>query len=250
MPASAELLSELLALGLDLETVVNVVTLFERDASRLASRDGRDGKASAAERARQYRARQRDKSGMAGHVPRETSQSASHQSSRYASRSERDASLNTSLSSLPLLGGKEEIEKKDAAVVVEGRKPRTKRTPMPLPDNWQPSAMHHATAARLRLAAGVLESKAEDLRIWATSNDIRKANWDATFHGFLKRAASETGGGNGYRGSRPLQDDSRSVSRALDRLGEGLKQGTVQFAPRPRLVRDESESDLRLLPKG
>jgi hypothetical protein len=58
------------------------------------------------------------------------------------------------------------------------------------------------------------------------------------------------GGFSGFGGSRSLQDDSRSVSRALDRLGAELEQGTIEFAPRPRLVQDQGEGDLRLLPPG
>lgn len=58
------------------------------------------------------------------------------------------------------------------------------------------------------------------------------------------------GGSSGHRGSRSLQDDSRSVSRALDRLGDDLGQGSIEFAPRPRLLQDEGEGHLRLLPPG
>lgn len=58
------------------------------------------------------------------------------------------------------------------------------------------------------------------------------------------------GGFNGSGGPRALQDDRLSVSKALDRLGDELKQGTIEFAPRPRLLQDEGEGDLRLLPAG
>jgi uncharacterized protein YdaU (DUF1376 family) len=61
---------------------------------------------------------------------------------------------------------------------------------------------------------------------------------------------AKNGGVSGFGGSRSLQDDSRSVSRALDRLGAELEQGTIEFAPRPRLVQDQGEGDLRLLPPG
>lgn len=51
-------------------------------------------------------------------------------------------------------------------------------------------------------------------------------------------------------GSRQLQDDSRSIGRAAERMAEGIRQGVVSFAPRPSLLPDESKGDLRLLSKG
>ncbi len=190
MTLRADQLRDLMALGIQGETLLEVVTIFERDASR----DGRDGKAMAAERARKYRARQRENLGMAENVARETSPPASRETSRL----ERDGALILS-SSASLDLGKEETEKKVRTVVVEGQKPSKRRSLAPLPDDWKPTAMHVAAANRLNLHPGIIESKAEDMRLWAQSNDIRKANWDATFHGFLRRAASPNGGGNGQR---------------------------------------------------
>lgn len=128
-------------------------------------------------------------------------------------------------------------------------KKRTAGSKTPLPDDWQPSVMHRAAAARLKLPSGLLESKAEDMRIWAASNGVRKANWDMTFHGFLKRAASEAGNGNGQRGSRPLHDDSRSLGKAADRLIDQAERGEFKFGPRPSLLPQSSENDVLLLPK-
>jgi hypothetical protein len=55
---------------------------------------------------------------------------------------------------------------------------------------------------------------------------------------------------DGQRGSRSLQDDSRSVTGAIDKLQAGVKSGVVSFPPRPSLLPRKSEDDLRLLPPG
>lgn len=55
---------------------------------------------------------------------------------------------------------------------------------------------------------------------------------------------------NGHRGSRALQDDSLSCSKAADRLIEATKRGEFTIAPRPSLLPAESPNHLRLLPKG
>jgi hypothetical protein len=51
---------------------------------------------------------------------------------------------------------------------------------------------------------------------------------------------------SGYGRSRALQDDQLSVSKALDRQMES----GITFGPRPSLLPDARQSDLRLLPKG
>jgi hypothetical protein len=132
----------------------------------------------------------------------------------------------------------------------ETSKPRRKGTKLPLPDDWKPSPAHFAAASRLQLSTAVVEGKAEDMRIWAQSNDIRKANWDATFHGFLRNAVSKSGGQGGYGGSRPLQDDSRSISRAAGRLAEAAERGEFSFGPRPSLLPEPDATVVQLLPKG
>ncbi|MDE2099588.1 MAG: hypothetical protein KGL39_20215 [Patescibacteria group bacterium] len=231
MPVSAELLAELGQLGFDLETVTLIVTLFERDASRdasrLVSRDGRDGKALAAERARKYRARKQNQSGMAGHVAYETSRDAS----RQTSRDERDGALNnlTSLSEV-VVESKEETKKEDRTEVVEGRKSK-RRTLVPLPADWQPSAMHHAAAKRLNLAFGVVEAKFEDMKIWAHSNDIRKANWDMTFHGFLRRVAAE-GSKNGGENGSGIGAGRAYISTGPSSRQDAILTGMARYAER------------------
>jgi hypothetical protein len=175
---------------------------------------------------------------MAAHVARETSL----ETSRDASRDERDDAYILSSSLL--------AESQQHSEEVRKKKERApKKIAMLLPDDWQPSPMHGAKAKELKLPAGCLEGKAEDMRIWAQSNGVRKVNWDATFHGFLRRAASELGGSNGHRGPRPLQDDSKSISRAAGRLAERAERGEQIWGPRPSLLPADDANPVLLLSK-
>ena len=64
----------------------------------------------------------------------------------------------------------------------EDKKVRERRaTKTLLPDSWEPKPSHYAKAAR-----ALVDRKAEDLRNWAKSKAIMRADWDATFHGFLR----------------------------------------------------------------
>ena len=58
------------------------------------------------------------------------------------------------------------------------------------------------------------------------------------------------GENDGHRGSRALQDDSRSVSRAADRLAKQYDDGILSFPPRPSLVSGPGEENRGLLPAG
>ncbi len=61
----------------------------------------------------------------------------------------------------------------------------------PLPPDWKPNEGHFAVAAELNIPKAAVESKASDLRLWAKSSGEKKADWDATFEGFLRRDASK-----------------------------------------------------------
>lgn len=145
-------------------------------------------------------------------------------------------SLSSSTSSL-LPTSKIEESKKERAV-------RSRKSA--LPDDWKPNEAHYAKAAKFGMPADLMLIKADDMRNWAKSKAIIRADWDATFHGFLR---PKEGQSNGFGGSRPLQDDSKSVSKAADRLIEATEQGRFTVAPRPSLLPAESQSNLRLLPK-
>jgi hypothetical protein len=54
---------------------------------------------------------------------------------------------------------------------------------------------------------------------------------------------------NGHRGSRPLQDDSKSISRAAGRLAEAARRGEFTFGPRPSLLPGQDDDPVLLLPK-
>ncbi len=187
-----DLIEEMFAADAPLAAIIVAVRAYElqRDASRSASRDGRDGKALAAERARKYRARQRNKSGMAGpHV------TADRHVTRHVT--ERDDCLLTSQQTQSQLGKQEATKKEDRTVVVEGRKAHKRKILGPLPSDWNPSAAHFEAAVKLGISREIITNKAEDMRIWAQANGVQKADWNATFHGFLRRAKQENGGING-----------------------------------------------------
>lgn len=220
MPVTAETLTELRNLGFSTETIIAIVTLFERDASRDASRADCDGKAAAADRARRYRARQRDKLGMA-----QPGTDGDRHAGRHVTHhvTERDADINKEPS---LLEKKEETkEGSSTASIVEGRKPK-RRQAIALPENWQPNTNHFSAGRKLGLSDERLSTKADDLRIWARANDIRKADWDATFHGFLRREADQKlPSRNGGAAPRPgSKEDTRERTvltlRSLDPLPE------------------------------
>jgi hypothetical protein len=59
----------------------------------------------------------------------------------------------------------------------------------PIPPDWKPSEFHFQKAAELHIPRSAVEAKAEDMRIWAGSTAALKADWDLTFHGFLRRDA-------------------------------------------------------------
>jgi hypothetical protein len=59
----------------------------------------------------------------------------------------------------------------------------------PIPPDWAPSEVHFQKAAEMNIPRSAVEAKAEDMRIWAGSSGAVKADWDLTFHGFLRRDA-------------------------------------------------------------
>jgi hypothetical protein len=168
-----------------------------------------------ARRWREKRAETQDKSGMAG---QQVADGATRSESVRERSGERSEPLI--LSSLPLEKRTfEEVRKEE----ITEKRARTKRKPaIPLPDDWGPKEGHYAAASRLGCPAYFVDDKAEDLRIWARSNDARKQDWDQTFHGFLRRDASNwkskhatTGNGgksNTWQGAR---DDFRAARADL-----------------------------------
>jgi hypothetical protein len=79
--------------------------------------------------------------------------------------------------------------------------------------DWQPSQAHFEAAERLRISRSAVLEKAEDMRLWARSKAATKVDWDATFHGFLRRDA-KSGQANGQ--PKSLVD---TIDRTIERNG-------------------------------
>lgn len=107
----------------------------------------------------------------------------------------------------------------------------------PLPADWQPTQSHFDAAEKLKIPIAAVLSKAEDMRIWAKSSGAIKADWDATFHGFLRRDAEKlSGNANGKRTVQQAASDLHDRMRLFDE-------------PPPGDLRDGAgEIDVRLLP--
>jgi hypothetical protein len=75
------------------------------------------------------------------------------------------------------------------ALTLKKDKLKSKSRKHPLSADWKPSEVHFTKAAELNIPRSAVEAKAEDMRIWAGSTAALKADWDLTFHGFLRRDA-------------------------------------------------------------
>lgn len=64
-------------------------------------------------------------------------------------------------------------------------KPRRARPKQPLPAEWAPSVKHLGEARELGVDA---DFEAEQMRLWSQANDVRRADWDATFRLWIRRA--------------------------------------------------------------
>jgi hypothetical protein len=59
-----------------------------------------------------------------------------------------------------------------------------------LPDDWQPNQRHQVKATK---NGHDLAQKADELRSWAKSKAVMRADWDATFDGFLRPKEATNG---------------------------------------------------------
>lgn len=106
-----------------------------------------------------------------------------------------------------------------------------------IPDEWKPNAAHYAKAQAQNQSARFVDQKADDMRNWAKSKAITRADWDATFHGFLKPGERTNGprpnGGNRQSGADAFLAGLASV--AADIGGDGDMAGaTHEEIPRGR----------------
>ena len=79
-----------------------------------------------------------------------------------------------------------------------GAPARRRRKPgMPLPEDWRPTEASRDRARSLGFPETKIDDIAEDLRVWANGKGEIRADWDATFDGFVRRDAK------GNRGQGP-----------------------------------------------
>jgi uncharacterized protein YdaU (DUF1376 family) len=114
-----------------------------------------------------------------------------------------------------------------------------------LPEDWQPSVADIDFAKANGLdALGLLRETTKFKNYWLAKGgkDARKLDWSRTWQNWVLNS----GGSGGQGRSRAFQNDELSVSKAIDRQRES----GITFGPRPRLLPDDSEEHLRLLPAG
>jgi hypothetical protein len=108
-----------------------------------------------------------------------------------------------------------------------------------LPADWSPNETHYAEGQLRAHSRQTIDSFATDMRLWADANSnravARKANWDLTFLGWIRRQTSASMAGNSAR---------RTTKDAADDLIAKLQ----EFHIAPSDSRVESETFIGLLP--
>jgi len=131
---------------------------------------------------------------------------------------------------------------------IKGKKGKSRKAKtIPMPEGWCPPP--RATPLANSLKVDIQETEAR-FRDYLASTGKQYADYDAAFCNFIRNAPKFNGlGKHVSTGPRQLQDDKLSVSKAIDGMQEQVRAGTIEFAPRPRLVSVESEGNRRLLSK-
>ena len=120
-----------------------------------------------------------------------------------------------------------------------------RRQTQPIPPDWQVPE----DAIELANKKGVDWREVEQkLRDYVASTGTQYVNYDATIRNWIRRENGVQGNGQGR--PRPLQDDSKSASRAAARLQEAAERGEFTFGPRPSLLPKEGKATVLVLPKG
>lgn len=96
-----------------------------------------------------------------------------------------------------------------------------------LPVDWQPTESHFAKAAELGVSREAVLSKAEDMRLWARSTGARKVDWDATFHGFIRRDADKLRASSNGKTKPSFSEIAREIGRSLAANGSDEAGGNV-----------------------
>lgn len=97
-------------------------------------------------------------------------------------------------------------------LVTTADEPKKRNAGRTLPPDWKPNARHHDLARSFNRPLGWINEEATKMREWAEANAnravARKANWDLTFTGWLRRA-HERSGSRGPRRGPSLGDIAR-----------------------------------------
>lgn len=110
-----------------------------------------------------------------------------------------------------------------------------------LPADWQPTLDDFEYGRQLGLSDPDIVGIAEDMRLWARGNSnrniARKADWTATFQGWLRRESKKE-----KRNGKP--ENLAAVARRMSAE-------PISFGPRPGSIRSPEDSNVvRLLPEG
>lgn len=149
-----------------------------------------------------------------------------------------DAPLTSSLSSSTT---SENIEETKGSKKVRASAPRKTK----LPDDWAPNEAHFEKAKQRGLSFAYVNQKADDMRNWAKGKGILRADWDATFHGFIR--PRETTGTNGHAAVKtgtPWQNRKDAGHSALDDLRETVR----RLKSEPEGGGDGGGFDVQLVP--
>lgn len=196
MPVSAATLKALIDAGVTGDALVAVVAAIDADMAAAPPLPAPE-RSGAARRQAAYRERKHNASITESITPTVTqgitvtSQPITNVTPRVSARAEPET---TNSSSPPEdQKGKEGRKIPPAAV----REPTGKHL---LPANWQPSDELVAYGMNLGHSRQRCAEIAEDMRVWAQGKGERRADWPATYQGFLRR---ESRGGNTHRGPPP-----------------------------------------------
>lgn len=208
-----EMVRVMLERDVERDVILLALATAERHASsRDASRSQRDGREKSAERSRRYRAKRH------GDASRDGVTQAPILSS-------------SNLSSVSQEPPKEE-NKKEKKVRARNSQNVTLR------DDWQPNEGHFAAAEKRKISPAGVGEIVEDMRFWAKSKGITRKDWDATFHGFIRRdvkygamneRAQQT---RNYPASRPAQTHEAAILAGVANYAK--KRGLIQSSARER----------------
>lgn len=247
MSLNAEKLRDLMALGLEGEKLLAVVTIFERDEQR-------DARSNAAARAKRYR--EKKKASQQHDVmthQRDERHCESHDEEKAPSPS--SSPLTLPLITTPPTSS---LRSEKPAHASERRENGAFQVSAWPPDYREQFWCCYPRKKSKKSAMKVLNRVKSGGEV--TFERIMAAVKKIPIHDpqFIPYPASWLNAGgwddehlpgentNGQGRSRTLQDDSRSVSRAIDRQ----MQSGIQFGARPSLLPDGGQSNLRRLSKG